>query len=82
MHLLVSRGAIVTFTDPHVPSVDLESGELHSAPVDNSVENADCVVVVTDHVAFDYKKVVGRAKMVVDTRNALKGLKSENIVRL
>ena len=43
---------------------------------------ADCVVIVTDHKAFDYATMVERAQLIVDTRNALKGNRSEKIVRL
>jgi UDP-N-acetyl-D-glucosamine dehydrogenase len=47
-----------------------------------SVEAADCVVIVTDHSAVDYTGVVERSKLIVDTRNALKGFRSPKIVRL
>ena len=40
----------------------------------------DCVLIVTDHSDYDYKKIVSEAKLVVDTRNATKGIKSEKIV--
>jgi UDP-N-acetyl-D-glucosamine dehydrogenase len=40
------------------------------------------VVIVTDHSAFDYRKIVERAALIVDTRNALKGVNSPKIVRL
>ena len=43
---------------------------------------ADCVVIVTDHKAFDYTTLVRDAKLIVDTRNALKGMESDKIVRL
>ena len=43
---------------------------------------ADCVVIVTDHSTLDYGKVAASAKLIVDTRNALKGVQSANIVRL
>ena len=43
---------------------------------------ADCVVIVTDHAAFDYEALVQRAKLIVDTRNALKMFRSAKIVRL
>ena len=82
MHLLTSRGAIVTFTDPFVPSIRLDSSELYSMSLDEVVGKADCVVIVTDHSVFDYPEVVAKAQLVVDTRNALKGLKSDKIVRL
>jgi UDP-N-acetyl-D-glucosamine dehydrogenase len=43
---------------------------------------ADCVVIVTDHKAFNYGRIVDQSKLVVDTRNALKGMESPKIVRL
>ena len=43
---------------------------------------ADCVVVVTDHKGFDYPALLESSKLIVDTRNALKGLESPKIVRL
>jgi UDP-N-acetyl-D-glucosamine dehydrogenase len=46
------------------------------------VKEADCVVIITDHKKFDYKALVKDAKLIVDTRNALKGNKSDKIVRL
>jgi UDP-N-acetyl-D-glucosamine dehydrogenase len=39
-------------------------------------------VVVTDHAAFDYRKIAEQAKLIVDTRNAFKGITSPKIVRL
>jgi UDP-N-acetyl-D-glucosamine dehydrogenase len=47
-----------------------------------AVANADCVVIITDHTKVDYGAVVKQAKLILDTRNALKGFRSENIVRL
>jgi UDP-N-acetyl-D-glucosamine dehydrogenase len=49
---------------------------------DKGAAEADCVVIVTDHKDFDYARLVERSKLVVDTRNALKGNPSEKIVRL
>jgi UDP-N-acetyl-D-glucosamine dehydrogenase len=46
------------------------------------VKEADCVVIITDHKKFDYKALVENAKCIVDTRNALKGVQSDKIVRL
>ena len=43
---------------------------------------ADCVVIVTDHSGFDYKELMEKAPLIVDTRNALKGVVSDKIVRL
>ena len=41
----------------------------------------DCIVIVTDHSDYDYKKIVGEAQLVVDTRNATKGMTSPKVVR-
>jgi UDP-N-acetyl-D-glucosamine dehydrogenase len=46
------------------------------------VKEADCVVIITDHKKFDYPALVRDAKLIVDTRNALKGVQSDKIVRL
>jgi UDP-N-acetyl-D-glucosamine dehydrogenase len=43
---------------------------------------ADCVVIVTDHADFDYPAMLHSARLIVDTRNAMKGLESEKIYRL
>jgi UDP-N-acetyl-D-glucosamine dehydrogenase len=81
IHLLQKRGAIVSFSDPHVPEIRLENGTL-LAQDSAALKTADCVVIVTDHSSFDYKALVAQAGLIVDTRNALKGVKSEKIVRL
>jgi UDP-N-acetyl-D-glucosamine dehydrogenase len=54
---------------------------LEDSPV-SEADTADCVVIVTDHSSFDYTEIVKRASLIVDTRNALKKLSSDNIVRL
>jgi UDP-N-acetyl-D-glucosamine dehydrogenase len=81
IHLLQKRGGVVSFSDPHVPELRLE-GEILLAQDHSSVGSADCVVIVTDHSSFDYKALVDQARLIVDTRNALKGVKSPKIVRL
>jgi UDP-N-acetyl-D-glucosamine dehydrogenase len=81
MLLLERKGAKVTYTDPHVPSLRLGERTLESQP-DSMAADADCVAVITDHSAFDYKRLHHDAKLLVDTRNALKGISSRKIVRL
>jgi len=81
MLLLKRRGARLTFSDPHVPRLDLEGEQLRSEDI-SLVGSADCAVVVTDHSAFDYRRIADEAKLIVDTRNALKGIASPKIVRL
>ena len=81
MLLLQRRGGIVTYSDPHVPKLQVEGLDLTASP-ETAAADADCVVIVTDHSAFDYKALVERASLIVDTRNALKGVSSGKIVRL
>jgi UDP-N-acetyl-D-glucosamine dehydrogenase len=81
IHLLQKRGALISFSDPHVPSIRLENGAM-LAENSAALKAADCVVIVTDHSGFDYKALVQQAALIVDTRNALKGITSDKIVRL
>ena len=83
IELLQKRGALVSYNDPYFPTVgrgrqyDLN---MTCAPLDN-LEQYDCVVIVTDHSDYDYPRIVRESKLVVDTRNATKGIDSPNIVR-
>jgi len=81
IHLLEKRGATISYSDPHVPQILLEDGSFLTRD-DSALKTADCVMIVTDHAAFDYKALVAEASLIVDTRNALKGFKSSKIVRL
>ncbi|MCX6925723.1 MAG: nucleotide sugar dehydrogenase [Verrucomicrobia bacterium] len=81
MMLLQRRGGTVTYSDPHVPRLRLEGLELESLP-ETAAAEADCVVIITDHRSFDYAGLVERSRLIVDTRNALKGVNSTKIVRL
>ncbi|PND57587.1 UDP-N-acetyl-D-glucosamine dehydrogenase [Mycobacterium sp. ENV421] len=84
--LLVKKGARVTYHDPFVPHVDAEhsalSEHLDSVPYSREVvAAADCVVVATDHKAFDYEELVAAARVIVDTRNAVK-VAAPNVFKL
>ncbi len=81
MMLLKRRGARLTYSDPHVPTLQIEGEQLKSEDAGLAAQ-ADCTVVVTDHSTFDYPKIAEQAKLIVDARNALKGIISEKIVRL
>ncbi len=82
-YLLQQKGARVTFSDPYIArTVQHEGIEIEQLDEDAALANADCVVVVTDHRNVDYGKVSRTAKLVVDTRNALKAFPGKNVVRL
>ncbi|HWE50511.1 MAG TPA: UDP binding domain-containing protein, partial [Bryobacteraceae bacterium] len=81
IHLLQKRGATVSYTDPHVSEIRLEDDKvLTENPT--ALQTADCVVIITDHSTFDYKKLLAEAALIVDTRNAMKGVDSPKVVRL
>jgi UDP-N-acetyl-D-glucosamine dehydrogenase len=77
MGLLLARGAKVSYADPFVPVVHGRewSGGYDLTAVDmtrGNIAQYDCVVIVTDHKAFDYKTLLEEANLIVDTRNAIK----------
>lgn len=80
---LMRRGARVTYHDPHIPQFTLGGAVVRSVALTRQTLRAqDCVVIVTDHRAVDYGMVVREAALVVDTRNATKGVRSRNVVKL
>lgn len=83
INILRAKGSTVTYTDPYIPKIDHSETISKSKPLTASfLKKADCVVVVTDHSVFDYKSLVKNSKLVVDTRNAIKGFKDKHITRL
>jgi UDP-N-acetyl-D-glucosamine dehydrogenase len=81
-HLLQQRGAKVTFSDPYISNADHDGFHIESLNEDEALATADCVVIVTDHRNVDYAKVASKAKLIVDSRNAMKGHSGDHIVRL
>jgi UDP-N-acetyl-D-glucosamine dehydrogenase len=83
IELLKKSGAEVSYNDPYFPSVgkgrhyDLQ---MHCAPLDNLAQY-DCVLIITDHSDYDYKRIVAESQLVLDTRNATAGIDAPNIVR-
>ena len=83
LELLREKGANVAYNDPYFATVgrgrhyDLN---MTNTPLDN-LGQFDAVVIVTDHSSYDYKAIVDQAQLVIDTRNATKGIDSAKIVR-
>ncbi len=72
---LEKSGAKVSYHDPFVPTLHVDSRSFHSVRLSPSVISAaDCVLIVTDHQSVDYATVVKHARLVIDTRNALRHL--------
>ena len=74
IELLLGKGARVSYHDPFVPEVQLSHGTMESVSVDGGFGGWDAVVITTNHSAFDYQRIVDEAPLVVDTRNATKGI--------
>jgi UDP-N-acetyl-D-glucosamine dehydrogenase len=78
LELLREKGADVVYHDPHVPSLRLAGGSQLTSCVytPELLSSADCVLVITNHSAYDWQDVATHSKLVVDTRNALDGYES------
>src|SRR3954454_13359275 len=83
LELLSRRGAIVTYTDPYVPTLRNGSETLSAIPFDEAVTaKYDCAIITTDHDVFDYAAIGSSGALLVDTRNALKDRNEPTIFRL
>ena len=80
---LRDKGAGIAYADPYVPSIILDGVQLKAVELsDRDLEAADCVLILTDHPDFDYRRVVEVAPLVVDTRNATWGYPGGRVTRL
>ena len=83
IELLQADGAQVSYNDPYFPFIGKGRKyelQMKCVPMEE-VEKSDCVLIVTDHSDYDYQWVAQHASLVVDTRNATKGIHGDNIVR-
>ncbi len=72
IHLLEGKGAQVTYHDPHVPAFQHDGMEMVGVTdLDAALAAADCVVIVTDHSAYDWAAVRQAARLLVDTRHVV-----------
>ena len=81
MQLLLARGAELTYNDPHIPALP-QMRHYHLPPMQSTPLTAeflaqqDCVLIATNHSAYDYDFIVRHSPLVVDTRNATKGVQA------
>jgi UDP-N-acetyl-D-glucosamine dehydrogenase len=76
IRLLEERGAHVVYHDPHVPSFREDGHEVHGVELtDALLAGVDAAVVITDHKAVDYQRIVDRCGLVVDARNVTSKLR-------
>ncbi len=83
--LLEQKGAVVSYHDPFIPRLQHEGWEKVSVPdLHMAARAADCVVIVTNHSAYEYQAIMDGASLIVDTRNAIGNASRDNpkVVRL
>jgi len=83
IELLREAGAEVLYNDPYFPTVGRGRRynlNMTCTPLDH-LEQYDCVLIMTDHSDYNYSGIVSQSQLVVDSRNATKGIQSEKIVR-
>jgi UDP-N-acetyl-D-glucosamine dehydrogenase len=86
MAVLRQKGAVVEYHDPYAPHVEAREWpggvEMTSVPMtQDALAHADCVVILTDHRVFNYPDIVAHARLLVDTRNAVK-IAAPNVFKL
>ncbi len=80
MELLLAGGAVLTYNDPHVPVLPKMRHYRHlpamtSTPLSPEfLAGLDCVLIATDHSAYDYDLIARHAPLIIDTRNATKNI--------
>ena len=83
IELLQKEGAQVSYHDPYFPFIG--KGRKYDLQMKctelTNLGQYDCIVIVTDHSDYDYRRIVEEGQLVVDTRNATRGIQSSKIVR-
>lgn len=83
IELLRSLGADIRYNDPFFPTIG--RGRKYDLQMEcesmDHLEQYDAVLITTDHSTYDYEQIVAQSKLVVDTRNATRGIVSDKIVR-
>jgi len=83
LDLLEEEGAKVIYNDPYIPQFDYKGKSYSSVDIDDDIlEEVDAVLIATDHSIYDYNKIVAKAHIIFDTRNATKDIVSDKIYKL
>jgi len=81
--LLADRGAMLSYHDPYIPQINSAGLDLRAVALSpETLAAQDLVIITTAHTNVDYKMVVNHAPLILDTRNATKGMESFKIARL
>lgn len=82
---LMNKGAEIAYSDPHVPSIEINGSGFRSQELTAAdLKAADCILILTDHRGFDYQQIVDSGTLVVDTRDATWGIPTaeHQVIRL
>jgi UDP-N-acetyl-D-glucosamine dehydrogenase len=84
IRLLIQKGAIISYSDPYVPILSDYNGLKNTQIEEGIVRRMDLILITTDHTLYDYEWIVEKAQLVIDTRNATKGIKrgKEKVIRI
>ena len=82
LRILEQKGAQVSYHDPLVAELELDGKVYHSVELDDALGSTDCAVVVTEHSSFDMERIVARAPLLLDTRNATKHIRSDKVLKI
>ena len=85
MRMLIDKGAILSYNDPFVATLRMNGSTLKSVELTSAkIESQDCIIILTDHSAYDFRRIIAASKLVVDTRNATKDLQQfkDKIIKL
>lgn len=82
IELLEKGGAQVSYSDPYVPELTLQERIYRSVAFDSINKDFDLAILITDHARFDYPKLLETSTLILDTRNAFRGIHSDKVVRI
>jgi UDP-N-acetyl-D-glucosamine dehydrogenase len=83
LRALYDKGAVVSYSDPYVPLIELDGKQLTSTPITPDIlKSMDCVVILTDHSLFDYQTIIAHSRLVLDCKNTLRKYHTENVMAL
>jgi len=83
INLLTQKGGEIIYNDPYVPTLKTDSLRFKSTHLtEKLLSEADAIIIIADHSSYDYKWIEQHANLIIDTRNATRGIKSPKIIKL
>ena len=80
---LADKGAVVSYSDPYIPTIDVHGKSMQSTALSADVlASNDCTVILTDHSSFDYGMIAAHSPLILDCRNALRDFNASHVIHL